>query len=70
MKDTEDVPRTQLQALLYAPPLIYGVVTAYVGLSFLNGFVQTVTLMMAVFGSLAAYVILKRVYEAQYEIKL
>ncbi|MFC4246244.1 hypothetical protein ACFOZ7_04445 [Natribaculum luteum] len=70
MEDTVDVPRTQLQAILYGGPLIYGVVTAYVGLSFLEGIVQTAALMMAVFGSLAAYVILKRVYEAQYGVKL
>lgn len=69
-EDTEDVSRTQLQAILYASPLIYSAVTAYVGLSFLDGIVRTVALIMAVLGSIAIYVILKKVYEAQYDIKL
>jgi hypothetical protein len=70
MEDTEDVSRTQLQAMLYASPLIYGLVTAYVGLSFFDGIIQTVTLVMAAFGVVAVYVILKKLYENEYGIKL
>lgn len=70
MEGTTDVSRTHLRAILYSVPAIYGVVTAYVGLSFFEGILQTVTLAMAVFGTLAAYVLLKRIYESQYGVRL
>lgn len=68
--EQKNVPEPLLNALLYGGPLVYFLVTAVVGLTILEGTVATIALAMAVFGSVFAYVVLKRAFEAQHDVAL